>query len=315
MPTAPIPVALTRCPSYDAHPLREAVERVFSAIGFAPSAGTRVLVKPNLVSARKEALACSEPAMVRAVCLWLMDHGCRVTVGDSPAFGSARGVADKVGLSDALKGLDVPIITLDRPRALPLSLGGSIGLSATACEADLILNQPRLKAHCQMAVTAGVKNLFGCVTGMRKAIAHTRFGEQDNRFEAMILDVAGALPPVVTLLDALRCMHVTGPTGGEPFELGLVAAANCPVSLDTAAYSILHLSPGEIALWREAQARAILGARPEELNYPLERPEAFDATEFKIPGRLTPVSFHPLRLAKGAFKRTLIRLRERSEQR
>ncbi|MBU1001256.1 MAG: DUF362 domain-containing protein [Proteobacteria bacterium] len=315
MPSRPIPVALTRCPNYDTDLLAPAVERVLAAIGFAPTPGTRVLLKPNLVSARKEALACSEPAMVRAICIWLMDHDCQVTVGDSPAFGSAQGVADKVGITDALKGLDVPLVTLDRPQPLTLSFGGSIGLSATACEADLILNQPRLKAHCQMTVTAGVKNLFGCVTGMRKAFAHTRFGEQDNRFEAMILDVTAALPPVLTLLDAVRCMHVTGPTGGEPFELGLVAAANCPVSLDTAAYSILHLSPGEIALWREAQARGIPGAQPEELAYPLERPEAFDARGFQIPGRLTPVSFHPLRLAKGAFKRTLIRLRERSEQR
>ncbi|BBD08387.1 DUF362 domain-containing protein [Desulfovibrio ferrophilus] len=310
MSTTATPVALTHCPSYDTVVLTQSVASVFSAIDFAPASGTRVLIKPNLVSASKGPLGCSEPAMVRAACLWLKDHGCRVTVGDSPAFGSAKGVADKVGITAALKGLDVPIISLGKPRPLDLSFGGCIGLSAMACEADIILNLPRLKAHCQMTITASVKNLFGCVTGMRKAIAHTRFGEQDNRFEAMILDVAAALPPVVTLLDGVNCMHVTGPTGGETFELGLIGASNCPVSLDTALYSILHLSPGAIALWREAQARNTPGAQLHELSFPLEQPEAFDATGFEIPGQLTPVSFHPVRLAKGALKRVLTRLKE-----
>lgn len=311
MPVSPVPVALARCPDYAPAPLAETVDRALAAIDFSPTPGTRVLVKPNLVSARKEALACTEPAVVRAACQWLLDRGCRVTVGDSPAFGSAEGVAAKVGITEALADLGVPVISLGAPEPLALTLGGSIGLSTTAREADCILNLPRLKAHCQMTVTAAVKNLFGCVTGMRKAFAHTRFGERENRFESMILDVAANLPPVTTLLDGIRAMHGTGPTGGEPYELGLVAASNCPVSLDTAVCSILHLSPGDVALWREAQARNIPGARLEELDFMLENPDAFDASGFELPGTLTPVTFHPVRLAKGAVKRALTRLGER----
>lgn len=307
MPELPIPVALARQGDYAPESLMQTVDRVFAAIGYAPSRRERVLVKPNLVSARGSALACSEPAVVGAVCAWLLDHGCSVTAGDSPAFGSAEGVARKVGLMAALEPLGVPMVSLDRPAALKLTLGGGIGLSARAMEADHIVNVPRLKAHCQMRVTAAVKNLFGCVTGMRKAVAHTRFGEQANRFESMILDVASALPPVTTLLDAVICMHRDGPTGGDPFPLGMVAASRTPAALDTAIYTLLGLAPAEVALWREAQSRALPGARPEDIAYPLERPEAFDAAAFIIPATLKPVTFHPLRLAKGA----LVRLKER----
>lgn len=308
MPDVPIPVALAAQPDYAPEALARTVDDVFSAIGFSPSRGERVLVKPNLVAAR-DALGCTEPAIAGAVCHWLLDHGCKVTAGDSPAFGSASSVAKKVGLLDALEPLGVPMVTLNTPAPLELSLGGDIGLSALAMEADRIVNLPRLKAHCQMRVTAAVKNLFGCITGMRKAIAHTRFGEKENLFESMILDVAAALPPTTTLLDAVTCMHRDGPTGGDPFHLGMIAASNTPVALDTAIYTSLHTTPDDITLWREAQSRAFPGARLPDLVFPLKTPEAFDASSFIVPEVLKPVSFHPLRLLKGAFVRLKERLR------
>lgn len=302
-------VALTRCASYGADILPTQLDAVLGAAGFTPSAGARVLVKPNLVSARKGPLACSQPEVVAAACRWLMDHDCRITVADSPAFGTAAGVAEKCGIAQALKPLGLTVTGLGNARALPLSFGETIGLSAQSRAQDAILNLPRLKAHCQMRVTGAVKNLFGCVAGMRKALAHTRFGEQGNRFEAMLLDVLDALPPVITVLDGVVCMHVTGPTGGAPFPLGLLGASASPVALDTAAYLALHLSPADVPLWREAQSRGIPGAQPEDPQYPLDTPEAFDADGFVIPGRLDPVAFAPLRLAQSAMKRVCEKFR------
>lgn len=301
-------VALTRLASYDHAPLADRLDAALAAAGFAPPPGARVLVKPNLVSAMRGALACTQPQVATAACRWLLDRGCTVTVADSPAFGTAAGVAEKCGLADALQPLGLSVRGFSRTRPLTLSFGETVGLSADARAHDHILNLPRLKAHCQMRVTGAVKNLFGCVTGMRKALAHTRFGEQGNRFEAMILDVLDALPPVTTVLDGVVCMHVQGPSGGEPYHLGLLGASRSPVALDTAAYLILHLSPAEVALWRESVARGIPGARPEEVDYPLEQPGAFDADGFVLPGNLKPVTFHPMRLAKGAVKRLYAKL-------
>ena len=49
-------------------------------------------------------------------------------------------------------------------------------------------------------------------------------------------------------------MHRHGPTNGEPYPLGLLAAAANPVALDTAVFTLLGLSPGQVPLWREARA-------------------------------------------------------------
>jgi uncharacterized protein (DUF362 family) len=216
-------------------------------------------------------------------------------------------VAKKSGLAAALATLGLDVKTLDDPVPVDLSSGGCIGVSRTALEAQCIVNVPRLKAHCQMRVTACVKNLFGCVPGMRKALAHSRLGERGNRFEAMIMDVYLALPPVFSVLDGVTAMHVTGPSGGKPVALGFMAAGDS-VAVDSAVYQMLGLGPGEIALWREAQERGLPGAFACDLAFPLSRPGDFDCSAFEVPRALDPVSFNPWRLATGAVKRAKERL-------
>lgn len=302
-------MALARQADYAPAGLGQTVDALFAAGGFAPGRGARVLVKPNLVSATRGPLACTEPAVVAAACAWLLDCGCRPWVGDSPAFGTARSVGRKIGLAAALAPLRVPLRSLSRPRrlALDFSEGGGIGVSRDALEADLILSLPRLKAHCQVRLTGAVKNLFGCVVGARKALAHSRHGERGARFESLLVQVMAALPPVFTLLDGVVAMHRTGPTGGDPITLGFLAASPSPAALDTALFTALGQTPRDIATWAECQRRNLPGARLEEVAFPLLRPEAFDFSGFLVPGALDPVSFHPLRLARGAWKRLTAR--------
>jgi uncharacterized protein (DUF362 family) len=205
-PTMPIPVHLARCAGYDHPDLPGTVAGLLGRVLPQDLAGVRVLVKPNLVGPRTMALATTHPAVVRAVCLALLARGAEVRVGDSPAFGTARSMARLTGLTRALAGLPVRIVNLGRPRPLRLSFGATIGLSADALDAGLIVNLPKLKAHSQMRVTGAVKNLFGCVVGFRKAFAHARHGDHGCRFASLILEVAQALPPTVSLVDGVTAI-------------------------------------------------------------------------------------------------------------
>ncbi|MBG0778024.1 MAG: DUF362 domain-containing protein [Desulfovibrionaceae bacterium] len=313
IPVAPIPVALTRCADYAPAPLQDAVREVLQAARVAPAPGTRVLVKPNLLAATPGGLACTHPAVVRAACVHLLDLGCRVTVGDSPAFGSANAVARRIGLTDALRGLGVDVVDLGAPRRLALRFDtppetASIGVSRHALDADMILSVPRLKAHCQMRATASVKNLFGVVPGTRKAVAHTRHGDSPDRFAALIVQVLDALPPCAALADGVVAMHRHGPRQGGPFPLGLVGASAVPAALDTALYALLGLAPADVPLWRELARRGAPGARPEDLAFPLLAPGDFDASAFVFPETI-PVSFKPLALLRTALQRAWHRLR------
>lgn len=299
-----IPVALAHCREYQGEVLPNTVGSLLEAIGCRPARGARILVKPNLLAATPpDFLPCTHPLVVRAVCRYLLDFGATVRVGDSPSFGNGADIARKIGLTDALADLAVPLVELDRPIRVRLSFrGGKAGLSQQALENDLILNLPKLKVHRMLRLTGAVKNVFGCVTGIRKALLHVRYGSWGTRFERMLLDLHDHLPPSLSLMDAVTAMHVGGPVKGQPYELGLLGASPSPVALDAAVFSLLGLTAAEVATWREALRRGLPGARVADLHYPLEPPQAFDAQGFQMPQELDPVGFHPIRLARSSFR-------------
>lgn len=178
-----IPAALLYCPDYAAPALGRITAQALEAAQMRVSPGARVLVKPNLVTA--QALACSDPRVTAAACAWLLDHGARVEVADSPGFGSAEAVARAVGLAQELKTLGLAVRSLNRPVAVRLDTGACFKISRQALDCDLILSVPKVKAHGQMLVTLAVKNLFGCVSGLRKALIHAREGRAAGLFRGL----------------------------------------------------------------------------------------------------------------------------------
>lgn len=302
-------VFLRHVADYAAPDLEAVVAELLESAGCPIGPGDHVLVKPNLVAPRGTALACSHPAVVRAACRFALARGAVVTVADSPAFGTGRIIARLAGLYTALADLPVTIASLDDPRPLPLAHGGSIGVSRLALAADHIVNVARLKCHNQMGMTLAVKNFFGCVCGFRKSLAHQRLGRDRARFARMILDVLAALPPSTSLLDGIVAMHRAGPTGGEAFPLRLLGAAANPLALDTAVCTLFGLSPQDVPLWAEATRLGLDGTQAETLDYPVERPEDFDATGFVLPAGLSPLTFEPERFIKGRLRSLLLTLR------
>lgn len=297
-------VALAACRRYDRNLLKEKVEALCSSLDFRISAGSRVLLKPNLVSAvRNKNLACTHPEVVAAVAEWCVDQGAAVRVGDSPAFGSALSVMAACGIRSALKGLPVTMINFEAVQSIRLASGLSVGVARAVSECDLLINLPKIKAHGQLYVTLAVKNYFGTVVGFRKPWLHARYGDIDNRFEGMLVDLLAAMPAGITLADGVTAMHEDGPVGGRPYDLHVLAGGLNPVAVDTALLAVLGLPPDESPVWRECCRRNIAGSKLAELSFPLARPEEVAVRGFRPPARLRPVSFHPWRLVLGAMKR------------
>ena len=301
-------VGLAPCRQYDRRLLKGRVEVLCNALGFRVSPGSRVLLKPNLVTAvRNKGLACTHPEVVAAVAEWFLDQGATVRVGDSPAFGTALGVMAACGISAALKGLPVTMINFEAAQPVRLASGLSVGVARAVAECDLLVNLPKIKAHGQLYLSLAVKNYFGVVVGFRKPWLHARYGDIDNRFEAMLVDLLAVLPGGITLADGVVAMHCDGPVAGKPFPLQLLAAGLNPVALDTALLAVLGLPHEASPVWRECRRRKLAGSTLNELSFPLARPEEVAAQGFQAPSCLRPVSFHPWRLLRGAIKRVLAR--------
>ncbi|ACS79203.1 DUF362 domain-containing protein [Maridesulfovibrio salexigens] len=301
-----IPVAFFRILEYESTFLDTAVAMTVEECGLKVHPGTKVLVKPNLVSS-KNPLACTHPNVTLSLCRYLKDCGAQITVADSPGYGSAAQVSKAIGMTDGLKKMGLKPKSLGRPTPLKLSFGETIGISRDALESDMIINVPKLKAHGQFVVTGAVKNLFGTVVGFRKAYAHTRFGETPGLMEKMIIEVVQSMPLAFNLMDAIYPMHETGPISGKPYSMSLLAGSTNPYALDTAIYMLLGLSPKKILLWRETAHQKIHGYNPDHIKYVIEPPDDFDTTDFKVPEQLSPMEFEPVRFVKGRIKSFLSR--------
>lgn len=330
-PPASLPVALLQQADYENPGLGRAVGEIMDAARLTELCplrpGARVLVKPNLLLAKP--LACSSPHVVAAVCAWLMDHGARVRVADSPGFGRAASVARAVGLEAALRplGLEVEEIGPAEPVPLPLEgeaaqkaglqAGGSrFHVARLALESDFIVSVPRVKAHAQMLVTLSVKNCFGCVRGLHKAFAHAREGRDPLFFADCLAALWAALPPVAAVADGVTAMHVTGPSNGSAFALGVVGASASAVALDEALYAVLGLAPQDVPLgaalcrrhaWGSAAAVEHAGI---PVVFPQRAPADFSSAGFQLPAELSHTSFHPARFVHSCFRRIVAAFRK-----
>lgn len=304
-----LPVSLQRCDFYDRFAIAEFIDSMVGHIDPLGSLhGTTILLKPNLISSTGPSLACTHSEFVAGAALWFLDQGARVLVGDSPAFGNAAKVCKVHRISEALRGLDVKLVDFASPVRMELAGGGSVTVAREALECDLFVGLPKIKAHKQLFVTMAVKNMFGIVKGVNKAMLHMVHGDSHERFAAIILDLVSFFPSQLHLADGIEVMHRSGPLDGSSLALKCVAAARCPIALDTAMLNILELDPNRSPLWRLASRKGQLGSDYRNLRYPLFSPQEFHGSGFAAPATLDAIRFNPARFLSGLIKKMALKV-------
>jgi uncharacterized protein (DUF362 family)/NAD-dependent dihydropyrimidine dehydrogenase PreA subunit len=207
---------------------------------------SKVLLKPNLLAASTEEQAITtHPLVIKAAVEYVMAKGGRPTVSDSPPMGSFERIIRKCGLNDALS--DMPVEIAEFRSSRKVSLDGRwkhIELAGEALDADVIINMPKLKTHVQMVMTLAVKNLFGCIIGMKKPEWHYRIGENREIFSELLVTVYKTLRPSINIMDGILAMEGAGPgAGGTPKHLGLLMGSDNAVSMDAAVCGLIGLDP------------------------------------------------------------------------
>ncbi|MBE7559912.1 DUF362 domain-containing protein [bacterium] len=256
----PVPVALVPCKSYTPAELYPAIDRTVEYLGGwsqMAGRGETVLVKPNFLSARPAPSAVTtHPAVILGVVERLLDLGARVIVGDSNAFGTVLKTMDGLGILEPLRQRGVECVDFSREAhklvRLPES-GFKLRIARHALDADRIINLPKVKVHCQLVLTLGVKNLFGTIPARRKAWLHMRLGGRRERFSAMLLALADRLAPVLTLADGVVMMDKHGPQGGQPRLLGVLCASPSPLAVDRTLCQVLGVPPEKVNVLAEAR--------------------------------------------------------------
>lgn len=305
-------VSLIRAATYKTEALHQSLEGLLTPLGGIRQfvhPGDRVLLKPNLLTGSKPTQECTtRPELVHCVAQMVMAAGGKPFLADSPAFGSARGVAKANGYLPWTEQLGLPIVELHGQR-YP-SEGEEFDhllLSKETMAADVVINLPKVKSHVQLTLTLGVKNLFGCVPGKMKAWWHMEAGKDRQRFGTMLVETARAIAPELTIIDGIIGHEGNGPSGGEPRQLGLLGASADVFALDRALVEVLGVPPADIPTITQSQR---LGLCPEldQIDYPLLSPADLRIADWKLPTELMPIDFGLPRVARSTFKHLYIRL-------
>lgn len=304
-------VSLIRANSYQSELLESSLRQLLAPLGGMAAfvkPGDRVLLKPNLLTGARPGKECTtRPELVYWVAWLVIEAGGQPFLGDSPAFGTARGVALANGYQPIVEELKLPIIDFQGRRYQ--TIGDDFNhllLSKEAMEADVVINLPKVKSHVQLTLTLGVKNLFGCVPGKMKAWWHMEAGKDSARFGQMLVETARTIAPDLTILDGIIGHEGNGPSGGEPRALGVLAASTQVFALDRAMVEILSADPAKVPTVAAAQRLGLCPAL-REIEFPLLTPAELKIEDWQLPEKLVPIDFGLPRVLKSTFRHLYIR--------
>ncbi len=304
-------VSLIRADSYQLESLQNNIAKLLAPMGGMAAIvkmGDRVLLKPNLLTGARPGKECTtRPELVYVVAQMVMDAGGKPFLGDSPAFGTAKGVAQANGYLPWIEKLNLPIIDFHGQRYQTLGEEfNHLLLSTEAMEADVVINLPKIKSHMQLTLTMGVKNLFGCVPGKMKAWWHMEAGKDSARFGQMLVETARAINPALTIVDGIIAHEGNGPSGGEPRQLGVLGAASNVFALDLAIAHLLKVDPSIVPTIAACQRLGLCGDL-DSIDFPLLQPDELQIDDWRLPDTLMPIDFGMPRVLKSTFKHFYIR--------
>ena len=258
-------VSVRRVPNYDAGALYQAVCEHFEATDVARdlTPDTRVLLKPNLLAGRDPSLAVTtHPAVLHALARRLRELGVRsIVLADSSGGLYTPAAQRKIYAACGLNPL-ADVLTLNED----VSVGERNGfpILKPVLDADFIINCPKLKTHGLTVMTAGVKNLFGCIPGLKKPEMHCLKPNVED-FAEMLLDLCETVRPSLTFLDAVDCLEGNGPGGGTPRTMGYTLCSRSVYALDEQAAVLMGLPASMAPTLRLARRKSLINPAGIEL--------------------------------------------------
>jgi len=257
-------VAIVKCSSYEQKKVDKAVRSIFEMLGVALGCGSKVLIKPNVVTAQdKNQVAIStNPSVVEAVCKVLKKRRCKIYIGES-SFMDTDEFLKKAGIEKVAKKYAVkkkPIyFEQEKFRYIKDKKAKTLKrfpIAKIVKEVDLIINMPKLKTHILTKYTGAVKNLYGLIPGGLKQRLHNK-AKGDKNFSNLLVDIYQNIKPELNIMDGVVGMEGHGPTSGKPKKANLILGSKNAIALDIAASKIIGLTPKSVNTTKEAIRRKL----------------------------------------------------------
>ncbi len=241
-------VFLSKCQDYSTANIDRAVASILERAGGWDSIlkpGARILLKPNLLSARKpEKGVTTHPEFLISVGRTLQAAGYDIAIGDSPG-GAHKGVKRvwvNTGMEYAAETLGCPLINFEASGVRRVESNGiTLHIARAIDDFDQIVSLPRLKTHSLMTYTGAVKNMFGTVVGLQKAEYHKLYPRPKD-FGKMLVELYSHVRPAFSFMDGIYGMEGDGPASGDlrP-DSQIIMASDDAVAIDRVAEEFMGI--------------------------------------------------------------------------
>jgi uncharacterized protein (DUF362 family) len=211
------------------------------------SKNEKILIKPNLVSARKQSSATHVDA-VRAILEFLKQYTSKpITIGESATLGSTNKAYSNYGYRPLVKEFGVKLINLDDGEYVEVRAYDrkfrpmSLHVSRTVLESDFRISVCLPKTHDTVIATLSLKNTV--VGSLRYKMAiHQGYPAMNVNLYRMARSVA----PHLSVIDGYTGMEGNGPVDGTTVDLRLAIASTDFLAADTVAARIMGFDVDQI---------------------------------------------------------------------
>lgn len=246
--------------------IRRALELISGDIDL--SGKERIFIKPNFVVTNNQ-LASTHVEAVDAVLQFIRDRTAKpITIGESPAIGSASAGYSNYGYLGLAKKYGVRLIELDKGSYVPVKALSAelepmdLHLSRTVLESDYRVSVCPMKTHNNVFVTLSLKNV---AVGSLRSKSSIHQGCQAINLN--LYRLASVIAPQLSVIDGFRAMEGNGPDGGTAVDLKTVVTGTDFLATDTAAATIMGFDPDSIGYLHYCSLKGLGAGDIDNINF------------------------------------------------
>jgi uncharacterized protein (DUF362 family)/NAD-dependent dihydropyrimidine dehydrogenase PreA subunit len=258
----------------------------------------RVLLKVNLIGPKtSETAAVTHSEFVRAVVRILKGLNCEVWIGDSSG-GAIAGIAPTAqsfkvaGYERVAQEEGALIKNFDREGVISVipesGCEEAMHIAKPLFDADVVINLPKLKTHSAQIFSGAVKNVFGCIPGLKKAKYH-KMAPDSGDFGQIICDIHKGTNIRLHIMDGILAMQGEGPTAGTPYPAGKILVSTDPLAMDAVAAKMVGMNVADVPILETAQKRNLGEGNLKNICLAGDYNQIPRLVKFKLPKRFGAV--------------------------
>jgi uncharacterized protein (DUF362 family) len=219
------------------------VERAIALIGGLGKlqvAGTRTLLKPNVVGGEPPPIT-TDPRVVQALgALVQAEKPVSLMVGEMSAVMSlpTRPRMERTGMVQVARSIGADVIAFEdeawvEVRPPHVDYTTTVYVAKAAYEAQRLISVPVIKTHRHASFSCALKNTVGCVHGKNKPWMY------GSGWETAVAELNTAVHPHLYVVDGLQILVQGGPWAGEAVPTQVILASGDPIATDVVALGLI----------------------------------------------------------------------------